>query len=84
MFILRRLTEKYCSEVKDLFRKYVDLEKVVGKIPQKLAWYAFGKRLVTEYLVQNMLHSAFRTAVSVDSKLSDFFFAQVKVIKVLC
>ena len=84
MFILRRLTEKYCSEVKDLFHKYVDLEKVVGKIPQKLAWYAFRKRLVTEYLVQNMLRSAFKTAVSVDSKLSDFFFAQVKVIKVLC
>ena len=58
---------------------YVDLEKVVDKVPQKVAWYAFRKRGVTEYLVQNMLYSGFKTAVSVNSKLSDFFFAQVKV-----
>ena len=58
---------------------YVDLEKVVDKVPQKVAWYTFRKRSVTEYLVQNMLYSGFKTAVSVDSKLSDFFFAQARV-----
>ena len=33
----------------------------------------------TEYLVQNILYSGFETAVYVDKKLSDFFFAQVKI-----
>ena len=79
VFILKTLTEKCCSKVKDLFHKYVDLKNVVDKVPQKVACYAFRERVVTEYLVQNMLHSGFKTAVSIDSKLSDFFFAQVKV-----
>ena len=60
VFILKTLTEKYCSKVKDLFHKYVDLEKVVDKVPQKVACYAFRKRVVTEYLVQNMLHSGLK------------------------
>ena len=77
VFILRILTENYCSWVKDLFHKYVDSEKVVNKVPQKVACYAFRKSVGTEYLVQNMLHSGFKIAVSIDSKLSDFFFAWV-------
>ena len=79
VFILRRLTEKYWPKGKKLFCKYVDLEKVVDRVPQRVAWYAFRKRGVTEYLVQNMLYSGFKTAVSVDSEFSDFFFTQVKV-----
>ena len=79
VFILRRLTEKYQSKGKKLFYKYVHLKKVVDRVPQKVAWYAFRKRGVTEYLVQIRLHSGFKTAVSVDSEFSDFFFAQVKV-----
>ena len=39
--------------------------------------YAFAKRSVTECSLQNMLYSGFKTAVSVDSELSDFYFAQV-------
>ena len=38
--------------------------------------YVFAKRSVTECSLQNMLHSGFKTAVSVDSELSDFYFAQ--------
>ena len=44
-----------------------------------MTWYAFRKRDVTQYLVQNMLYSGFKTAVSVDSEFSDFLFAQDKV-----
>ena len=37
VFILRRLAGKYWSNCKKLFYKYVDLEKVVDRVPQKVA-----------------------------------------------
>ena len=38
--------------------------------------YTFAKRSVTECSLQNMLYIGFKTAVSVDSELFDFYFAQ--------
>ena len=54
-----------------LFWKKFDRE------PHKVTGYAFTKRSVRERSLQNMLYSGFKTAVSVDSELSDFYFAQV-------
>ena len=75
VFIFRRLTEKYQSKGKKLCFVYVDLEKVVDRVPQKVVWYAFKKSGVPEYLVEGILYSGFKTAASVDGELADLFFA---------
>ena len=53
----------------------------VDRAPSKVVWYAFWKKRVPEYLVQGILYSgfSFKTTVSADSEVSDFFFAQFGV-----
>ena len=55
------------------------LWKKFDREPHKVTEYAFTKRSVRERSLQNMLYSGFKTAVSVDSDLSDFYFAQVEL-----
>ena len=79
MFNLRRLTEKYQSKGKKPYYVFVDLGKVVDRIPQQVVWYGFRKRGLPEYLAQGMLYSRFKTVVSVDSDLCGLFFAKFGV-----
>ena len=76
VFILRRLTEKYWSKGKQQFHEYVALKKAIDREPRKMTGKKKKKRSVTECSLQNMLHNGFKTAVSVDSELFDFYFAQ--------
>ena len=50
MQCLRILTKKYWFKGKKRFYKYVYLKKLVGSVPQKVAWYAFTKRDVIKYM----------------------------------
>ena len=77
VFILRRLTEKYWSKGKQQFYEYVVFKKAIDREPHNMTGYTFAKRSVTECSLQNMLYIGFKTAVSVDSELFDFYFAQV-------
>ena len=52
IFLLRQLQEKYLGKRKNLYLAFVDLEKVLDRLPRRIVWWAMRKLGVDEWLVK--------------------------------
>ena len=51
-FVVRQLQEKYLAANKRFYMAFVDLEKVLDQVPQKVIWWAPRKLGVEEWIVR--------------------------------
>ena len=81
IFVVRQLQEKYLAANKRLYMAFLDLEKVLDRVTQKVIWWALRKLGVEEWivrLVQGMYANA-RSRVHVGEGYSEEFEVKVGV-----
>ena len=80
-FVLRRLSEKFRAKNKMLFFIVVDLKKAFDQVPREVICFAFRRKGVPEYLLNEVisLSKSCKTTISVDGELSSSFSLKVGV-----
>ena len=81
VFVLRRLSEKFRAKNKKLFFILVDLKKAFDQVPREVICFAFRRKGVPEYLLNEVifLSKSCKTTISVDGELSSPFFVKVGI-----
>ena len=74
IFLIRQVIERF-REQKDLYMVFIDLEKVYGKIPRNVMWWALDKHKVpSKYvtLIKDMYNNVMTSVRTIDGN-TDYF-----------
>ena len=79
--ILRQLQEKYLAKHRKLYMAFVDLEKVLNRVPWKVLWWALCVAGVPEWLVKvvQAMYVGTRSRTHVNSSFIEEFEVKVGV-----